>query len=292
MSKPLDAIERTFFNNLFVSLAEEMGVTLARTAYSPNIKERKDFSCAVFTPDGALLAQAAHIPVHLGAMPMSVAAIMEAFPKMSPGQVFIVNDPFCGGTHLPDITIVSPVFFDEACLGFLATRAHHADVGGISPGSLPISTSIYQEGFRVAPCELTDEVIGLLCTNSRTPEERRGDLRAQLAAHVVGEKRLLACADKYGRKKLRSVMRALLAYGRTTMEQVIKRIPDGVYRFKDCLDNDGVSDAPIPICVQITISGSQASVDFSGSSPSVAGSLNAVEAITRSAVYYCFLCLV
>jgi N-methylhydantoinase B len=291
--KPLlDAIERTFFNNLFVSLAEEMGVTLARTAYSPNIKERKDFSCAYFTPEGKLLAQAAHIPVHLGAMPMSVEAIIRRFPEMKSGDVYVVNDPFCGGTHLPDITVVSPVFFEGNLVGYLATRAHHADVGGISPGSLPISTSIYQEGFRIPPSRLTDELIDLLCANSRTPEERRGDMRAQLAAHAVGEKRAIACAQKYGVSFLRDVMQELLRYGQALMEGIITQIPDGCFRFEDVLDSDGVDGKNLPVTIALTIKGNRAEADFSGSAPSVAGSVNAVAAITRSAVYYCFLCLV
>jgi len=292
MSQKLDAIERTFFNKLFVSMAEEMGVTLARTAYSPNIKERKDFSCAIFTPGGRLLAQAAHIPVHLGAMPLSVQSVLQRCPEMNSGDCYIVNDPFAGGTHLPDITLVSPVFDGHHLSGYLATRAHHADVGGISPGSLPISTSIYQEGFRVAPAKLTEEVIELLCTNSRTPEERRGDLRAQLAAHAVGEKRLLECVEKYERIRLTGIMDELLKYGRELMEHVVNQIPNGTYRFEDILDDDGVDASHIRIGLRLTIRGKRVTADFTGSDPMVTGSLNAVEAITRSAVYYCFLCLV
>ena len=288
----LDPADRTFYHHLFVSLAEEMGGCLMRSAYSPNIKERKDFSCALFSADGDLLAQAAHIPVHLGAMPLSVAAIREAFPEMRPGELFIANDPFRGGTHLPDLTLVSPVCIDERVIAYLATRAHHADVGGISPGSLPLSTSIYQEGFRIPPMRLTDDVIALLCANSRTPEERKGDLRAQVAAHGVGEQRMLECVDNYSWPVLRRGMREILSSGERLMKGLIQRIPNGRYVFEDFLDNDGISDQPVRIKVAIRIKGDTACVDFSGSDAQVSGSLNAVEAITQSAVYYCFLCLV
>jgi N-methylhydantoinase B len=288
----LDPTDRTFYHHLFVSIAEEMGGCLMRTAYSPNIKERKDFSCAVFSAAGELIAQAAHIPVHLGAMPMSVAAVREAFPDMGPGDVYIVNDPFRGGTHLPDLTLVSPVCIDDQVIAYLATRAHHADVGGISPGSLPLSTSIYQEGFRIPPMRLTDEVTTLLCANSRTPEERRGDLRAQISAHGVGEQRMYDCVHKYTWSVMQQSMGEILTYGEQLMKGLIQRIPNGRYVFEDVLDNDGQTDDPIRIKVDISIKGYRAKVDFTGTDPQVRGSLNAVEAITQSAVYYCFLCLV
>ena len=195
----VDPISLEVFKNLFVSVAEEMGVTLGRTAYSPNIKERLDYSCAMFDHDGRMVAQAAHIPVHLGSMPASVDAALQKF-QFQPGDVVILNDPYLGGTHLPDITLVAPVFVEQntdlVLAGFIANRGHHADIGGMTPGSLPLSTELYQEGFIIPPIKLVDsgkvnqEVIELLCRNSRTPGERKGDLAAQIASIRVGERRL------------------------------------------------------------------------------------------------------
>ena len=293
-AKKFDAADATFFASLFTSIAEEMGVTLARTAYSPNIKERRDYSCAVFDAGAHLIAQAAHIPVNLGAMPMSVRAAVDAFGELQPGDVVMLNDPYAGGTHLPDITLVTPL--DDG-LGYLATRAHHADVGGMSPGSLPLSREIYQEGLRIPPVKLRDAgrdnqaVIDMLLANVRTPHEREGDLRAQLAAHQTGTQRITEAIERHGRKTLAVQMQQLLDYGRRAMHTVIERIPDGTYRFDDVLDGDGAVDEPIPIRVAIAIKGDTATVDFNGTGAACVGSLNAVEAITRSAVYYCFLCL-
>ena len=188
----VDAISLEVFKNMFISVAEEMGVALQRTSYSPNIKERRDYSCAVFDIQGQMVAQAAHVPVHLGAMPASVQAALETFPRgLRSGDLVILNDPYLGGTHLPDITLVAPVFVQEDgaqhLAGFVANRGHHSDVGGMTPGSLPLSTELYQEGTIIPPIKLArrgrlnQEVIQLICRNSRTPEERRGDLSAQIA---------------------------------------------------------------------------------------------------------------
>ncbi|MFC2172771.1 hydantoinase B/oxoprolinase family protein [Acidobacteriota bacterium] len=304
----LDAAETSFFANLFTSIAEEMGVTLARTAYSPNIKERRDFSCAVFDGAGNLVAQAAHIPVHLGAMPMSVAAALEAFETLEEGDTVMLNDPYAGGTHLPDITLVTPVHIPAKGgtaskkavgkpLAYLATRAHHADVGGMSPGSMPLAREIYQEGLRIPPVMLTERgrlnraVLDMLKANARTPGERAGDLRAQMAAHRIGEVRLIEAAGKYSPARLSRRMTNLFDYGERLMRGIIARIPNGRYMFADHLDDDGISGKPIKIHVAVTINGREAKVDFEGTDPACAGSLNAVEAVTRSAVYYCFLCL-
>ena len=188
----IDPISLEVFKNLFISVAEEMGVALLRTAYSPNIKERRDFSCALFDPDGQMIAQAAHVPVHLGAMPASVKAAIDTFNSFRPGDVIILNDPYLGGTHLPDITLVAPVFTKEngksQLAGFIGNRGHHADVGGMTPGSMPLSRELYQEGPIIPPLKLARggrvnrEVIELICRNSRTPNERKGDLAAQFAS--------------------------------------------------------------------------------------------------------------
>jgi len=298
---PFTGTDRTFYDRLFASIAEEMGSTLARTASSPNIVERRDFSCAVFDPQGRLIAQAAHIPVHLGALPLSMQAILNAVPEDGPqaDDIYILNDPYAGGTHLPDITLASPVFELEkegTLAAWLVTRAHHADVGGMSPGSLPLSTELCQEGFRIPPVRLTAEVEALLFANVRTPNERRADLRAQRAAHQTGTRRLHAELRKHRPARIARAMSELREHGRRLMEELIRQIPDGNYTHTDVLDDDGQTSEPnddsaLPINVTLTIDGTQAAVDFTGSAPACAGSLNAVEAITRSAVYYVFFCL-
>ncbi len=289
---------RTLLVHRLTGVAEEMMATLVRTAYSPNIKERRDCSTAVFDARGRLVAQAAAIPVHLGAMPMSVAAALEAFPNLAPGELAILNDPFHGGTHLPDLTAVSAVCAgDGTPVGYLASRAHHADVGGTSPGSMPLSTSIDEEGLRLAPVLLVRDgsvqapVLERILAATRTPDERAGDLRAQMAAHATGGRRLAALADALGAEALATGADDLLAYGEALMRAVIRALPDGRYAFRDFLDDDGAGTADIPIVVTIEVDGSAARVDFDGSGPACRGNLNAVEAITRSATYYAFLCL-
>ncbi len=290
----------SIFGHLFASVAEEMGVTLGRTAYSPNIKERLDYSCAVFLKQGAtpvLLAQAAHIPVHLGAMPASVRAAIAACAPFHPGDVVILNDPYQGGNHLPDITLVSPVFIDEALVFFVASRAHHADVGGMSPGSMPLSTEIYQEGIIIPPIKLVDggqrneAVWQLILRNVRTPLERDGDLAAQFAAHATGTQRLAGIVTSYGLEETVRQATALVDYAQLLTEAAIQRIPDGRYTFTDALDDDGQSDDPLPIQVTLTIEDAALTADFGGTSPAAAGNLNAVPAIVESAVAYCVRCV-
>ena len=293
------AADRAFFANLFASVAEEMGVVLRRTAYSPNIKERRDFSCALFDAQANMIAQAAHIPVHLGAMPMSVQAVLDRFPDLASGDVAILNDPYAGGTHLPDITLVTPCFAGRGRkpLAYLASRAHHADVGGASPGSLPLARELVQEGLRIPPMllrrrnEINDTLLELLLRNVRTPEERLGDLEAQLASHAVGGARLQEIAQEQGTTRLTRAMTDLLNYGERLMRNLLQKIPDGVYRHADQLDDDGFGNGPFPIVITLTIEGDEAIIDFTGTSPACDGSLNAVEAITRAAVVYAFLCL-
>lgn len=289
----VDAISLEVFNNLFASVAEEMGTALQRTAYSPNIKERRDFSCAVFDSRARMVAQAAHIPVHLGAMPLSVEKALALF-TLHAGDIVILNDPYLGGTHLPDITMISRSSTDPPF--YVASRAHHADVGGMSPGSMPLSTEVYQEGLIIPPLKLTERgrinrgALALITRNVRTPEERAGDLEAQIAAQRLGERRMAELVRRYGREAYEHV-EALLAYGERLMRATVGAIPDGVYCFEDYLDNDGQSGEPLRIAVAVTIHGEQAVVDFAGSAPAGAGNLNAVLAVTRSAVYYVFKCL-
>lgn len=292
------AAQRSLFAGLFGSIAEEMMAVLVRTAYSPNIKERRDCSTALFDPAGHLVAQAAAIPVHLGALPLSVAAARAAFPDLGAGDRVLLNDPFRGGTHLPDLTIVSALIGPEGGpLAYLATRAHHADVGGVTAGSLPLAREIHQEGLRIPPVRLVtggrrnDDLWELLLANVRTPVERSGDLRAQMGAHAIGEARLGETLARHGAETVQDRMVDLLDYGERLMRATVAAIPDGSYRFEDALDGDGIHPGPIPIRVAITIEGSDARIDFEGSAPACAGGLNAVLAVTRAAVDYCFLCL-
>ncbi len=389
MGTNIDPAELSIAAALFSSVAEEMGVTLGRTAHSPNIKERRDYSCAVFDPGGRLVAQAAHIPVHLGAMPESVLAAMQisAHPEhvegFQPGDIVILNDPYLGGTHLPDITMVSPVFAEPSVgarlaaptrggeggeaatsrertlplpahpeaskgersparaatlIGLLASRAHHADVGGISPGSMPIAEELIQEGVVIPPIKLYEAgrlnqaVLDLLLRNMRAPGERRGDLDAQIAAHRTGEGRFREIAARFSLERTRLLMDELMNYAERMTRAAIAAVPDGEYTFEDFLDDDGANVAdgfslpqsgeplpahpevskderqhdngpssssfplppssdPIPIRVRITVTGDSLHGDFTGSAPERPTSINAVAAVTRSAVYYCVRCL-
>jgi N-methylhydantoinase B len=304
----MDPVTTEILKNLFISVAEEMGVTLGRTAYSPNIKERRDFSCACFLAEGQMIAQAAHIPVHLGAMPASVRAALEAFDTWEAGDLVVLNDPYLGGTHLPDITMVSPVFAPgmESPSFFVASRAHHADVGGMSPGSMPLATEIYQEGLIIPPVKLVQAghtqqaILDIILRNVRTPTERRGDLAAQMAAHRVGEQRLQEIVVRYGLEETVLYARGLLAYSERWTRSAISRIPDGVYTFTDEMDDDGMPNFPSRVSntprgpiirVTVTVQGDSMTVDFTGSSPAVAGPLNAVRAITESATWYVARCV-
>lgn len=290
---PPDAISLEVFKNLFASVAEEMGETLKRASFSPNIKERLDFSCAVFDSQARMVAQAAHIPVHLGSMPASVETAINAFDSFQEGDVVVLNDPYGGGTHLPDITMVSPVFAGGQVAYFVASRAHHADVGGMSPGSLPLSTELYQEGIIIPPVKIiysgwmNEGALALITANSRGPEERLGDLEAQLAAHRVGEHRLRDLMIEHGVDVVADHAEALQDYARRMTEAVIASIPDGVYTFEDALEGDGQREFRIPIKATITVRKAQMTVDFEGTAPQVAGNLNAVTAIARSATWYC-----
>jgi N-methylhydantoinase B len=316
--KRFDPTTLEIYRALYTSVAEEMGVTLRRTSFSPNIKERRDYSCAVFDADGRVIAQGDHMPVHLGSMPMAVAAALREV-DIGPGDVVAVNDPFAGGTHLPDVTLISGVFaqtrrWGDAAKGrekrsarhrvsphllfFVANRAHHADIGGATPGSMGLATDVYGEGVRIPPIrivrcgEIVSDVMKLILTNVRSSDERRADFEAQIGSLKTGEMRLLEIVERRGEKEAREYAAHLISYSSRMMRRAIASIPDGVYEAEDALDNDGITDAAVPIRVRVTIKGERARVDFTGSSPQVAGAINAVEAITVSAVSYCFRCLV
>ncbi|ERH07022.1 MAG: N-methylhydantoinase B/acetone carboxylase, alpha subunit [Halonotius sp. J07HN4] len=268
-----------------------MGQVLIRGAYSPNITERQDCSTAIFDADGRMVAQAEHIPVHLGAMPEAVDAVLDHNP--APGDVFVLNDPFAGGTHLPDVTLVAPLAPREEILGYAVSRAHHADVGGMTPGSMPAGAEeIYQEGLRLPPTRLVDagdrneELFSLLLANVRNPDERRADFRAQLAATERAEERLTDLIDDHGYDRIRAGFDAVIDYSRERIQDSIAELPDGTYRASDVLEGDGVTDDDIAIEVAVTIDGAVISVDFTGTADQVAGNLNAPLAVAKSAVYF------
>ncbi len=295
-----DPIRLELYRHRFTGIAEEMGVTLQRTAYSPNIKERLDFSCALFDREGRLVAQAAHIPVHLGAMPDSVAVARASFSDWQPGDVVLLNDPYAGGTHLPDITMVSPVFLgDEWPDIFVAGRAHHADVGGMTPGSLPLSTEVYQEGLILPPVRLyragrlNQDLLRVILRNVRTPEERRGDLAAQRAANMVGERRLHELAAAHGRQEVLAYAGHLQAYSEQLTRAAIANWPEGTYRAEDVLEwVEEERVTLVPLHVAVTIGGGEVTLDFAGTGPALPGCLNTVLSITRSACWYVIRCLV
>ncbi|MPY87681.1 MAG: hypothetical protein GEU99_07150 [Luteitalea sp.] len=294
-----DPVEFEVFKNLFVSIAEEMGVTLCRTAFSPNIKERLDYSCAIYDRNGDTIAQGDHMPVHLGAMPLSVRAAIQKC-AMAPGDVVALNDPFEGGTHLPDITLVAPVYLarDRKPAFYVANRAHHSDVGGMSPGSMPLATELFQEGLIIPPVALVRrhqvvaDVLQLILSNVRTPDEREGDLTAQIAANRVAELRLREVVTKYGRRKVERYATDVQDYTERIVRKTVAELPDGEYCYEDALDDDGLSDRLVWIRVAIRIDGERAEVDFTGSDPETKGSVNANYAISLSATLYAFRCLV
>lgn len=348
-----DPIQVEVWRHLFASVAEEMGATLERTGYSPNIKERRDHSCALFDAEGRLLAQAAHIPVHLGAMPLMMARLRHSVP-WSPGVMWLCNDPAHGGTHLPDLTLVAPVYAAPAAegengaakrrggegettavggvgeagrvtpkptpytllptpsplmpnaqgptlpplLGFVANRAHHADIGGMAPGSLPLSTELFHEGLIIPPVRLVRagrlqaDVLTMVCANSRAPAERKGDLAAQVAANRTGIWRLQEMVARYGRQTVIERADEARRYAEAAVIRTLAAAPDRVFEAVEWLDDDGAGNADLPIRVRATLCRGRIAFDFRGTAPQAAGSVNCTEAVTRSACYYVVRCLV
>ena len=308
----IDPITLEVTRNAAAAVCEEMNATLIRTSYSPNIKERQDCSCALFDRDAQMIAQAETIPVHLGAMPFSVRAAIERFPpsELNPGDAIAVNDPFAGGAHLPDLTVISPIYSDtdtdtdtdtdssDELIGFAANRAHHADIGGAYAGSVAAnSTEIYQEGLRIPPVKLFEageqntDVFELILTNVRTPDERQGDLRAQKAANETGRRRFQELANRYDSDTFLAATDAVKNYSERRMRTEIESLPDGEYSFSDVLDSDGAGNRSITITVTVTIEGDTVHVDFTGTAEQTDGPVNAVQAVTTSATYYAIRCL-
>jgi N-methylhydantoinase B len=284
----LDPVTLAVMDSALRGIAEEMGTALVRSAYSPNIKERRDCSAALFDAAGRMVAQAEHIPVHLGAMPESVAAVRALAPE--PGDVFCLNDPFAGGSHLPDVTLVAPVALGGEVVAYACTRAHHSDVGGATPGSMPAgATELWQEGIVIPPVRLVRagepvrDVLELVLANVRTPEVRRGDLAAQLAASRLAEARVGELAERRGRDLLLASFDAVIDYAERRAREAIARVPDGRYEAQTELEGDGVVDADLPIRVAVTVTGDSAEIDFAGTAPAAVGNVNCPLAVTRSA---------
>lgn len=294
----MSAIELALFKHRFQAIAEEMGLSLCRSAYSSNIKERRDFSCAIFDAQGQTIAQAEHLPVHLGSMPMSVQAALERL-ELQPGDSVLLNDPFAGGTHLPDITMVEGVYLpgEPRPAFYVANRAHHADVGGMSPGSMPMSTEIFQEGLRIPPLkwrkqgQVDADLLQLILHNVRTPLEREGDLLAQQAANHRGIVRLQALAASYGAEQVKAQASRLQDYAEKLLRARLQQIPDGNYCYQDFLEDDGQGNQNLSIAVSLRIKGESAEIDFSGTAAQTRGCVNTILAVTVSSVLYAFRCL-
>jgi N-methylhydantoinase B len=289
----LDPVSLSVLASALAGIAEEMGAVLIRGSYSSNIKERRDCSTALFDAKGRMVAQAEHIPVHLGAMPEAVAAVIKRDPE--PGDVFAINDPYSGGTHLPDITLVSPIALGQAgdIIGYAVTRAHHSDVGGMRPGSAPSdSREIFQEGIIIPPVclvrsdEYVDDVLDLLLANVRTPAIRRGDLRAQIAANQIAEIRIRELVERRGRQTVLSAFDEVISYTERRTREVVRDLPDGEYSAEDFMEGDGTTDEDIPIRAKAVIDGDSMTIDFSGTADAVRGNVNCPLAVTRSACYF------
>lgn len=295
----VDPITLELIRNGLESIVDEMALTLVRTAYSANLKSSMDLSSAFCDPEGRLLVQGLTLPLHLGSMPDAMAAVLARYGgAIRPGDAFILNDPYEGGTHLPDFFVVRPVYLDGDLLGFVCTIAHHTDIGGrVAGGNACDSTEIYQEGLRVPPIRLYDRgevnegFLRLLEANVRIPTKVLGDLRAQLAACHIGEQGLRDLIGRYGRETVTSAARELLDHGERLARAEIARWPDGRYEFVDYLDGDGIDPDPIPIRVAVTVAGDQLEVDFAGSAPQVKGGINSVLSFTKSTAYACVRCL-
>jgi N-methylhydantoinase B len=299
MTQKLDYATVEIIKGALVYAAEEMGIALRNSAYSPNIRERMDHSCAIFNHDKRLLAQAEHIPVHLGSMTLAVNNGVENYKgSIVDGDMIIFNDPYISGTHLPDIALINPVFYDGEVIGYVANKAHHSDVGGKAPGSMSGDASeIYQEGIIIPPVRFVDqgeiiqEVADIILSNVRTPEVRIGDLRAQIAANNLGRKRLFETVRRYGLKTFKVSCAEAFDQSERMMRGEIEKIPDGIYKAEDYLENTGLSDKPVKIAVTIQVQGDTVGIDYTGTDDQVEGPVNAVWGVTLSGVYYVFRCV-
>ncbi len=301
MKTTVDPITLEVMRNAFQSVAEEMGAALIRAALSTNIKDRRDCSTAVYTPSGELVAQAEHIPLHLGLMVSVVRKTLDAFPleRLEPGDAVITNDPYISGSHLPDICMITPLFAEGRCLALLANLAHHVDVGGMVPGSMPtVATEIFQEGLRIPPLklrsrgEVDEQILSLITSNVRTRHETYGDFQAQMAANNVGERRLRELVDRHGADRVSLIMREIIDYGERRTRNRIRDLPRGSFSFEDYLEGDGLSDQRMRIRACVTFSDDRISVDFTGTDPQARGSVNSTRPVTLACVYFALRALI
>ncbi len=289
----MNAIDLAIFANRINGLCEEVGAALRRAAFSPNIKDRLDYSCAIFDSAGRMVAQAAHIPVHLGSMAYAMADLVDN-QQWRPGDMLVVNDPYLGGTHLPDVTVIAPVFCNETLVGFVANRAHHVNIGANSPGSMPISSTLAEEGIVIAPTrlvsagEIDEDLLHVLSGNRAIA---RGDFLAQISANAMGARRLQGLVDALGATEYRQSIEHLHDYGRRLAKAELANIRPGRYSFSDVMDDDGQGQGPFTIAVALDISAKGIVADFAGTSAQVAGNINCPLSVTAAAVYYCFRCL-
>jgi N-methylhydantoinase B len=292
----MNAIELSIFASRVEAVCDEMGAVLQRTAFSPNIKDRLDYSCAVFDADGELCAQAAHIPVHLGSMAFAMRDIVRDI-EWAVGDMIILNDPFLGGTHLPDVTLIAPVHVDGELVGFVANRAHHADIGAESPGSMPISRRLDEEGMIIPPSriirhgELDENMIAAITQATANPEQARGDFAAQISANRSGVSRLVTLVDTLGIESYFRSLNALNDYAERLAQSALHAIPDGIYRFRDLMDDDGCGVVDLPIEVAINVEGHHVHVDFTGTAPQTRGNINCPLSVAAAGVFYVFRCL-
>ncbi|MCU7948338.1 MAG: hydantoinase B/oxoprolinase family protein, partial [Candidatus Thiodiazotropha sp. (ex Cardiolucina cf. quadrata)] len=292
----MNPIELNIFASRLEAICDEMGVVLRNASFSPNIRDRLDFSCAVFDAQGALCAQAAHIPVHLGSMAYAMADIVSKV-EWHAGDMVVLNDPFMGGTHLPDVTLIAPLFYDDQLTAFLVNRAHHADIGASSPGSMPVSRTLEQEGRIIAPGKLViggqieDDFLAEITRDNRNPGESKGDFAAQISANRSGLNRLELLIDEWGRGTFLSGLDSLNAYAERLAREALKRIPVGEYSFEDCMDDDGQGNSDIPICVRLVVEAEHILVNFTGTAQQVPGNINCPLSVAAAAVYYVFRCL-
>ena len=291
-----NSVELGLFASRIAAICEEMGALLGRVAFSPNIRDRLDYSCALFNRNGHLLGQATHIPVHLGSMAYAMVDLVESRAWQA-GDMLILNDPYKGGTHLPDITLVAPVFFQDELVGFCANRAHHADIGSDAPGSMPVSRALSEEGILIAPTLLiknakVDEVfLQSLLQGLTSPDTSRGDFNAQIAANLLGVERLQELVTESGPARFELLEHKLQSWAQSLVSQSLACIPQGQYQFEDYLDDDGHGQTDMPIKVSIHVSRAGVEVDFSGTAQQVEGNLNCPMPVTAAAVFYVFRCL-
>jgi len=292
----MDNIELSLFSSRIASVCDEMGAVLQRVAFSPNIKDRLDYSCAIFDANGALCAQAAHIPVHLGSMAYAMADIVDAI-DWSAGDMVMMNDPYLGGTHLPDVTVIAPLFVDNELVSFVVNRAHHADMGAETPGSMPVSSSLHEEGVVIAPTKLVvngqlqQAEFSMLLAQFNNAKESSGDFNAQISANRCGLERLQQLVETTGVRSYSKGLVALNQYAAKLAKQVINKIPDGEYRFTDFMDDDGQGEKNIRIQLALNVNAGEIVADFSGSHPQVRGNINCPVSVVAAAVYYVFRCL-